>query len=430
MDVIPLWLQITGLVVLLAFSAFFSIAETSMMALNRYRLKAMVRARKRGAATAAKLLSRPDRLLGMVLIGNNLLNAATSALVTAIAISEFGNRREVLVIATSLVAFLIVIFAEITPKVIGATFPETIALALSFVLKPLAIVFTPLVFVANLFTTGILKLFRLSARNGDGAPRLSPDELRALVLESGHFIPKKHTSILLNLLDLEEVTVSDVMTPRSQLESIDLDDPMDVVTQRISTSYHNKLPVYEGGEINKILGVLHVRKVISLLAEGPLTRAGLLDSLTDAYFVPAGTAVTQQMQYFQEQRQRIAVVVDEYGEVQGLVTLEDIVEEIVGEFTTSLPRTDVHPLDWEDDGTVTLDGKIALREINRRLGLSLPLDGPNTLNGLIIEELQEIPDASVAVRIGDCAIEIIQVQNQTVRLAKLTRLKARDAVGA
>jgi Mg2+/Co2+ transporter CorB len=420
-------MQVTALVVLLAFSAFFSIAETSMMALNRYRLKAMVRARKRGAATAAKLLSRTDRLLGMVLIGNNLLNAATSALVTAIAISEFGNRREVLVIATSFVAFLIVIFAEITPKVIGATFPEPIALALSFILKPLAIVFSPLVFVANLFTTGILKLFRLSARNQDGSQRLSPEELRALVLESGHFIPKKHTSILLNLLDLEAVTVSDVMTPRSQLESIDLDDPMDVVTQRISTSYHNKLPVYEG-EINKILGVLHVRKMVALLAEGPLTREGLLESLSDAYFVPAGTAVTQQMQYFQEQRQRIAVVVDEYGEVQGLVTLEDIVEEIVGEFTTSLPRTDVHPLAWEDDGSVVLDGKIALREINRRLGLSLPLDGPNTLNGLIIEELQEIPDASVAVRIGDCAIEIIQVQNQTVRLAKLTRLPARASV--
>jgi Mg2+/Co2+ transporter CorB len=418
-------MQITALVVLLAFSAFFSIAETSMMALNRYRLKAMVRAKKRGAATAAKLLSRTDRLLGMVLIGNNLLNAATSALVTAIAISEFGNRREVLIIATSFVAFLIVIFAEITPKVIGATFPEPIALALSFVLKPLAIVFSPLVFVANLFTNGILKLFRLSSKNEDGTQRLSPEELRALVLESGHFIPKKHTSILLNLLDLEAVTVSDVMTPRSQLESIDLDDPMDVVTQRISTSYHNKLPVYEG-EINKILGVLHVRKVVALLAEGPLTREDLLESLTDAYFVPAGTAVTQQMQYFQEQRQRIAVVVDEYGEVQGLVTLEDIVEEIVGEFTTSLPRSDVHPLDWEIDGTVLLDGKIALREINRRLGLSFPLDGPNTLNGLIIEELQEIPDASVAVRIGDCAIEIIQVQNQTVRLAKLTRLKARE----
>jgi Mg2+/Co2+ transporter CorB len=415
-------MQAVALIVLLALSAFFSISETSMMALNRYRLKALVRARRRGAATAAKLLARPDRLLGMVLIGNNLLNAATSALVTAIAIGEFGNNRETLLIATSLVAFLIVVFAEITPKVIGATFPEPIALGLAFILKPLAVVFRPLVWFANLFTQGVLKLLRLSSRGDEAAQRLSPDELRGLVLESSHFIPKKHTSILLNLLDLEAVTVSDVMTPRAQLESLDLDDPIDVLTERISTSYHNKLPVYEG-EINKILGILHVRKVVALLVEGPLTREGLLASLSEAYFVPAGTSVTQQLQYFQEQRQRMAVVVDEYGEVQGLVTLEDIVEEIVGEFTTSLPRSDVHPLAWEADQTAMLDGKIALREINRRLGLSFPLDGPNTLNGLILEELQEIPDAAVALRIGNCAIEIIQVQNQSVRLAKLTRLQ-------
>ena len=192
-----------------------------------------------------------------------------------------------------------------------------------------------------------MKVLRLSSRGDEAAQRLSPEELRGLVLESGHFIPKKHTSILLNLLDLESVTVSDVMTPRAQLESIDLDDPIDVLTERISTSYHNKLPVYEG-EINKILGILHVRKVVALLVEGPLERAGLLaSSLSEAYFVPSGTSVTQQLQYFQEQRQRMAVVVDEYGEVQGLVTLEDIVEEIVGEFTTSLPRSDVHPLAWE-----------------------------------------------------------------------------------
>ena len=415
-------MQAVGLIVLLALSAFFSISETSMMALNRYRLKALVRSRRRGAATAARLLARPDRLLGMVLIGNNLLNAATSALVTAIAIGEFGNNRETLLIATSLVAFLIVVFAEITPKVIGATFPEPIALGLAFILKPLAVLFRPLVWFANLFTQGVLKVLRLSSRGDEAAQRLSPEELRGLVLESGHFIPKKHTSILLNLLDLESVTVSDVMTPRAQLESIDLDDPIDVLTERISTSYHNKLPVYEG-EINKILGILHVRKVVALLVEGPLERAGLLASLSEAYFVPSGTSVTQQLQYFQEQRQRMAVVVDEYGEVQGLVTLEDIVEEIVGEFTTSLPRSDVHPLAWEPDQTVMLDGKIALREINRRLGLSFPLDGPNTLNGLILEELQEIPDAAVALRIGNCAIEIIQVQNQSVRLAKLTRLQ-------
>jgi Mg2+/Co2+ transporter CorB len=414
-------MEALGLALLVALSGFFSIAETSMMAINRYRLKALVRAKNRSAVTVAKLLSRTDQLLGMVLIGNNLINAAISALVTAIAISHFGNTRGTLLIATTIVAFCIVVFAEITPKVIGATFPERIALSIAFILKPLAILFRPVVWFVNLFTTSILKVFQLSSVRTDEATRLSPEELRALVLESGHFIPKKHTSILLNLLDLEAVTVSDVMTPRALLESIDLDDPIGVVTQRISTSYHNKLPVYEG-EINRILGILHIRKCIALLAEGPLTREGLIASLTEAYFIPSGTAVTQQLQYFQEQRQRMAVVVDEYGELQGLVTLEDIVEEIVGEFTTSLPRVDVNPLDWDEHGAALLDGKTALREINRRLGLSLPLDGPNTLNGLILEELQEIPEASVALRIGNCVIEIVQVQNQAVRLARLSRL--------
>jgi Mg2+/Co2+ transporter CorB len=414
-------MEALGLALLVALSGFFSIAETSMMAINRYRLKALVRAKNRSAITVAKLLARTDQLLGMVLIGNNLINAAISALVTAIAISHFGNTRGTILVATTIVAFCIVVFAEITPKVIGATFPERIALSIAFILKPLAILFRPIVWFVNLFTSGILKVFQLSSVRTEEATRLSPEELRALVLESGHFIPKKHTSILLNLLDLEAVTVSDVMTPRALLESIDLEDPIEAVTERISTSYHNKLPVYEG-EINRILGILHIRKCIALLAEGPLTREGLIASLSEAYFIPSGTAVTQQLQYFQEQRQRMAVVVDEYGELQGLVTLEDIVEEIVGEFTTSLPRVDVNPLDWDENGAALLDGKTALREINRRLGLSLPLDGPNTLNGLILEELQEIPEASVALRIGNCVIEIVQVQNQAVRLARLSRL--------
>jgi Mg2+/Co2+ transporter CorB len=414
-------MEAAGLALLIALSAFFSIAETSMMAFNRYRLKALVRAKNRSAIAVAKLLDHTDRLLGMVLIGNNLLNAAISALVTAIAISHFGNTRGTLLVATTTVAFCIVVFAEITPKVIGASFPERIALAIAFILKPLSVVFQPIVWFINLFTGGILRLLRLDSGRTDEGSRISPEELRALVLESGHFIPKKHTSILLNLLDLESVTVSDVMTPRALLESIDLEDSIELVTQRISTSYHNKLPVYEG-EINKILGILHVRKCVALLAEGPLTREGIVAALTEAYFVPAGTSVTQQLQYFQEQRQRLAVVVDEYGELQGLVTLEDIVEEIVGEFTTSLPRVDVNPLDWDESGEALLDGKTALREINRRLGLNLPLDGPNTLNGLILEELQEIPEASVALRVGDCVIEIVQVQNQAVRLARLSRV--------
>jgi Mg2+/Co2+ transporter CorB len=420
-DVIPFWVQCLGLVILLLLSAFFSIAETSMMALNRYRIKALSKAGHRGALLTTELLTRTDRLLGMILIGNNLINAAASALVTAIAITRFGNNRTVLFLATSLIAFLIIVFAEITPKVIGATYPERIALAVAYVLKPLSVLFQPAVWFVNIFTGQMLRLVKITSSSGEDEQRLAPEELRALVLESGHFISKKQTSILLNLLDLESVTVYDAMIPRAQVEALDLEDPIEEIIEKLSTSYHNKLPVFEG-ELNQLRGILHVRKCLALMAEGPLTKEGIEAALAEAYFIPSGTSVTQQLQYFQEKRQRLGIVVDEYGEVQGLVTLEDIVEEIVGEFTSSMPRADHGLLKWDESSSTVVDGSSPLRELNRKLGLKLPLEGPNTLNGLILEELQEIPEAAVSLRIGDCAIEILQVQNQAVRTAKLTRL--------
>lgn len=421
MDVIPFWAQCVGLLVLLLLSAFFSIAETSMMALNRYRIRALAKTGHRSAQLTGQLLARTDRLLAMVLIGNNLVNAAASALVTAIAITRFGNNRTVLFLATSMIAFLIIVFAEITPKVIGATYPERIALSVSYILAPLSVLFRPAVWFVNIFTSQMLRVANISSGKGADARRLAPEELRALVLESGHFISKKQTSILLNLLDLESVTVYDIMIPRAQVEAIDMEDPIATITERLSTTYHNKLPVYEG-EINQIRGILHVRKCLALMAEGPLTKEGIVSALAEAYFIPSGTSATQQLQYFQEKRQRMGVVVDEYGEVQGLVTLEDIVEEMVGEFTSSMPRADHGSLGWDENGEAVVDGSVPLREINRKLGLKLPLEGPNTLNGLILEELQEIPDSSVALRIGDCAIEIVQVLNQSVRTARLTKL--------
>lgn len=392
-----------------------------MMALNRYRLKTLVKQGKRGAILASAMLDRTDKLLGMILIGNNLVNAAAASLVTAMAISRFGNDDTVLFVATTLIAFLIIVFAEITPKVVGATFPERVALPLAFVLKPLSRLFTPAVWFVNLFTGLLLRPFKIKAANASSA-RLTQEDLRVLVLENGHYIPKKHHSILLNLFDLGAVAVHDVMTPRPQVEAIDLDDPIEVITEHLSTCYHNKLPVFEG-ELNHILGILHVRKCLSLLAVGPLTKEDLREALTDAYFIPSGTPVLQQLQYFQENRQRMGVVVDEYGEVIGLVTLEDIIEEMIGEFTTSMPRADSGALAWDENGEVTVEGSTALRELNRRLLLQLPLAGPTTLNGLILEVLQDIPEASVCLRIGQCAIEIVQVDHQAVKVVKLMRLR-------
>jgi Mg2+/Co2+ transporter CorB len=417
---LPLSAQLIALCFLLGLSAFFSIAETSMMALNRYRLKALAAQGRSGALMASALLARTDRLLGMILIGNNLINAGTSALVTAMAIGHFGNNEAVIAVATGLVAFLIIVFAEITPKVVGATYPERIALPLSFVLKPLLAIAYPLVWFVNLFVSGLLRLFRIKADGMSESQRLNPEELRLLVLESGHFIPQKHRSILLNLFDLERIRVDDVMTPRAHIEAIDMAEDADILARQVATSHHTRLPVFEG-DINNIKGVLHVRKAAAALLEGGFTRERMLDLLSEPYFIPSATPVFQQMQFFQEHRQRLALVVDEYGELQGLVSLEDIVEEMIGEFTTGAPVGMGTVLAWGEDGTVVAEGGTVLREINRCLGLRFPLDGPKTLNGLILEYLQDIPESGTSLKIAGCTMEILQTQDRLVRTVRLRR---------
>jgi Mg2+/Co2+ transporter CorB len=420
LDAFPLSAQLTALVVLLCGSAFFSIAETSMMALNRYRLKALQSQGRRGAQQAAALLAKTDRLLAIILIGNNLLNAGLSALVTAMAISYFGNNEVVIAIATGAVAFLIIVFAEITPKVIGANYPEKIALPLSLVLRPLLSVLYPVVWFVNLFVGAILWMLRVKPNAGDETQRMSPEELRVLVLESAHFIPQKHRSILINLFDLERIHVDDVMTPRAHIEAIDLSADLEALSRQLATSHHTRLVVYEG-DINNVKGILHIRKAVSMLLEGHWTRESLRELLTDPYYIPAATPVFQQLQYFQERRERLALVVDEYGEVQGLVTLEDILEEMIGEFTTEAPGKGGARYVWGSDGTALVEGGALLRDLNRRLGLGFPLDGPKTLNGLIVDHLQDIPESGLSVKIADCAMEILHTEDRVVRTVRLRR---------
>lgn len=425
MDAFPLSAQVIALVVLLCGSAFFSIAETSMMALNRYRLKALQAQGRSGAAQAAALLAKTDRLLSVILIGNNLLNAAISALVTAMAISWFGNNEVVIAIATGVVAFLIIVFAEITPKVIGANYPEKIALPISFVLRPLLRVLYPVVWFVNLFVSAILWLLRVKPNAGEATQRMSPEELRVLVLESAHFIPQKHRSILINLFDLENIRVDDVMTPRAHIEAIDLSMDLDLLGRQLATSHHTRLVVYEN-DINNVKGVLHIRKAVSMLLEGDWTRDTLNDLLAEPYFIPSATPVFQQLQYFQERRQRLALVVDEYGEVQGLVTLEDILEEMIGEFTTEAPGKGGTRYMWGSDGTVLVEGGALLRDLNRRLGLLFPLEGPKTLNGLILDHLQDIPESGLSVKIAGCPMEILHTEDRVVRTVRLARPKGAD----
>ena len=418
MDTLPLWAQILILVGLLAIAGFFSIAETSMMAINRFRLRHLAKQGNRAAQRTQGLLEQTERLLGVILIGNNVVNTISAMFSGAIAAHYWGNNQYALSIAAALISFAIIVFSELTPKVIGAAYTEKIALPASLILKPLLTIIYPAVWFTNLFANGLLRLMRINPKPDEEV--LSSEEIRALVLEQTPLMPKKHKSILVNLFDLEEVEVNDLMTPRSKIEALNINDDIDTLRHQLVTCYHNKLPVYDG-ELNNILGIFHIRKALHHLEDGTLTVDEIRNSLSKPYFIPSETAIFEQLQHFQEDKQRLGVVVDEYSEVLGILTMEDIVEEMVGEFTSAAPGMQNRTV-WGKDGSVVLDAGTALRQINRRLKLHFPLDGPKTLNGLILEELQDIPEAQVSLRFDDCVVEVVHVDEQGVRTARLFRL--------
>jgi Mg2+/Co2+ transporter CorB len=417
MEEITLGQLSAALVVLLVISGFFSIAETSMMAINRYRLKHMVSQGHGGAARVEELLKRTDKLLGAILIGNNLVNAAAATLASLVAVELFGQGKLAYAVSTLAISFLIIVFAEITPKVIGATYPERIAPVLAYVLKPLQWLLQPGVWFVNLFVRPLLLAIGIRPEENTKLEKLSPEEIRTLVLESSTFMPKKHFSILMNLFDVGAVTVQDIMVPRAKIESIKLDDDIKVILHHIATSYHGRLPVFRSA-LGEVVGVLHIKKVLTALPTGTLDKSTLEEMLNEPYFVPATTPVLAQMQYFQENRERMALVVDEYGELMGLVTLEDILEEIIGKFTTSLPSAGP-ALAWDANGTATAEGTTPVRDVNRALELSLPTDGPKTLSGLIVEFLQDIPEADVSIKIGNVPMEIVHAQGRTIKTIRI-----------
>jgi Mg2+/Co2+ transporter CorB len=419
MEDVQVLAEIAVLFVLLVVSGFFSIAETSMIALNRYRLRHLVAQGHGGARRASRLLRRTDRLLGAILIGNNVANAAAATLASLISVKFFGEGKMAYAVSTLSISFLLIVFSEITPKVIGATYPERVALPLAYALAPLLKVLRPAVWFVNLFARPFLWLARVRPESGGEAPKLTPGEIRTLVLESSAFMPKKHVSILLNLFDLGSITVQDIMVPRARIESFRLEDDMDSLARQFATSYHMRLPAFRNGQ-GEVVGILHLRKVLGLLQSGTLDRDSLEGLLTDPYFVPGSTPVLAQLQYFQENRERIALVVDEYGDLMGLVTLEDIIEEIIGKFTTSLPSA-AAALAWNDEGIATVDGATPVREVNRALGLELPTQGPKTINGLILEHLRDIPEADVSIRIVGVAMEIVHTQGRAVKSVRLFR---------
>ncbi|MDO8892441.1 MAG: HlyC/CorC family transporter [Sulfurimicrobium sp.] len=412
MDDTPTSVLLGALVALLILSGFFSISETSMMALNRYRLKHLAQSGHRGAKLTTQLLARTDKLLGVILLGNNLVNAACATLVTIITVRLVGEGELALSIGTLAVTFAILVFSEITPKIMGAAYPERIALPLSFILTPLLKLFYPVIWFVNLFVQALLWILRLKPGTANSSS-LSLEELRTMVLEAGHYIPKKHQSILINLFELENITVDDVMTPRNQIEAIDIDAPAEDIRSQLSTSHHTRILVYQG-QLDNIIGLVHVRKVLHQTQTGELDADALRDILREPYFIPAGTALFTQLQHFQENQRRLGMVVDEYGELLGLVSLEDILEEIVGEFTTHAPAQG-SSYRHQDDGSWLVDGSSQLRDLNRKLGLQFPLDGPKTLNGLILEHLEDIPEAGISLKISGVTLEIMQTQDRSVK---------------
>ncbi|MBS0424195.1 MAG: HlyC/CorC family transporter [Proteobacteria bacterium] len=413
----PLHIMLIALVFLLVLSGFFSLSETSMMAINRYRLRHLAKQGHRGARLTIKLLDKTDRLLGVILLGNNLLNTASATLVAIIIGALFAHDDFALLMGTIAVTFAILVFSEITPKVIAAAYPERIALASSYVLTPLLIIFYPVVWFVNLFVSGLLILFRLKPQKGELEQKISTEELKTLVLEGGHFIQHKHQSMLLNLFDLETITVDDVIVPRSQIEAIDLNADDDVIHSQLLTCHHTRLPVYRE-RMDNIVGIVHVRKVLNQMQGGKITATTLEKVMREPYFIPSGTSLFSQLQLFQENQRRIGLVVDEYGEWLGLITLDDIIEEIIGEFTTHAP-TLTNIFQKQEDGSILVEGSTLLRELNRKLGLQFPLDGPKTLNGLILEYFEDIPEAGTSLNIAGYPIEVIQTKNRIVKTVKI-----------
>jgi len=420
-DRIPLSWLFAALAVMLLVAGFFSIAETSMMALNRNRLKHLVREGRRSARLTQALLDRTDRLLGVILLGNNLVNAGSAVLVAEMSIRLFGEGEYTLMIATGLVTFFILVFSEITPKVIGATFPEAIALPSAYVLTPLLRVAYPVVWFVNLFVQGLLRILFIKP-GANAGENLSMAELRTLVLEGGKYIPKKHQSIFLNLFELEDMTVDDTMTPRGQIEAIDLEDDIDDIRTAIATAHHTRIVVCEGS-LDKVAGILHVRKFLNASRREPLDKDGIRAILREPYYLPEGTPLLQQLSNFQDQMRHVGLVVDEYGEILGLVTLQDILEEIVGEFTSQKPISG-NLLRKEPDGSVIAEGACPLRVLNRKAGFHFPLEGPKTINGLVLEALEAIPEPGTSLIVSGHPVEILQVQN---RMVKVVRIGARRA---
>ncbi|MFC3150930.1 HlyC/CorC family transporter [Litoribrevibacter euphylliae] len=414
MNEYPIALLSAFLVFLIILSAFFSSSETGMMSLNRYRLKHLAKSGNRGAKNSEKLLKTPDKLISVILVGNNFVNILASAIATIIAVQLWGDAG--IAIATTALTIVVLIFAEVTPKTIAALHPERIAFPASYILAILLKVLYPVIWLLNIITKSLLSLLGIRS-NGEGSDALSKEELRTVLFESSQRISPRYKDMLVSIIDLEKVSVDDIMVPRNEVVGIDIDLDIEEIIEQIRHSQHTRMPVYKS-DVNKVVGIVHLRSINRFLNENRLTKSMIMQATREPYFVPESTPLHTQMFNFQKEKRRIALVVDEYGDVQGIVTLEDILEEIVGEFTTDIAtfNKDITP---QNDGSFIIDGTAAIRDINKTLGWALPTEGPKTINGLIVEYLEYIPDANLSLKLDGYYIEILQVKENIIKSARI-----------
>lgn len=402
--------------ILILISAYFSGSETGMMSLNRYRLRHLEKEKHKGAQRVSKLLKRPDRLIGLILIGNNLVNIAAASIATVIGIRYFGDVYGMLV-STVVLTLVILIFAEVTPKTLAALYPEKIAFPSSILLTLLLKLLFPLVIAVNWITNGILMLLGISSEQRE-QHSLSSEELRTVVNESGSLLHEQDQSMLMSILDLEKVSVDDIMIPRSELVGIDVNDDWKKIQKQLTQANHTRVLLYRDN-IDDVVGYIHARDALKLLSKSQFTKATLLRAVRELYFIPEGTPLNIQLLKFQHAKERLGLVVDEYGDIQGLVTLEDILEEIVGDFTTTMTPTPSEEVTLQPDGTYLVDGSASIRDVNKEMSWELPTDGPKTLNGLIIEHLEDIPQNNLSVRIAGYPVEIVEVSNNRIKIVRV-----------
>lgn len=414
MDEIPLSVLIGALFFLIIASGFFSGSETGLMSLNRYRLRHLADKKHKGAIRAQRLLDQPEKLIGLILLGNNFVNILASAIATIIGLRLLGEAG--IAVATGILTFVILIFAEVTPKTIAALHPERFALPSSLILSPLLKILYPVVWVINQLTAGIFRLLGVNSEDGANL-KLSSEELRVVVNEASSMIPRRHQKMLLSILDLEKATIEDIMIPRNEIVGIDINDDWEDIVTQLTESQHTRLPVYED-DIDHVIGLVHLRRTIRLFQQHKFSKDDFRDLIRDVYFVPEGVTLNTQLINFQKERRRIGLVVNEYGEIQGLITLEDILEEIIGEFTTD-PAASSKDIHLQEDGSYLVDGSTNVRDLNKLLHWNLPTEGPKTLNGLVIEYLEHIPDPGTSMLLGGYPVEIVQTSHNTVKTVRI-----------